>query len=106
MLSETFVAVIVLGSIVHVFPSILYSIFKSVGIGLAVLPLTVAVPAVYVFPSYGFITSVGVSVIKSTIFCSAQFAVNVTFPFGIVKLSPLLIVVVPSSPSTVQPVNL
>ena len=105
MLSETFVAVIVLGSVVHVFPSTLYSIFKP-GIGLAVLPLTVAVPAVYVFPSYGFITSVGVSVIKSAIFCSCQFAVNVTFPFGIVKVSPLLIVVVPSSPSTVQPVNL
>ena len=62
MLSETFVAVIVLGSFVHVFPSTLYSIFKSVGIGLVVLLLTVAIPAVYIFPSYVFSTSVGVSV--------------------------------------------
>ena len=106
MLSETFVAVIVLGFVVHVFPSTLYSIFKSVGIGLVVLLLTVAIPALYVFPSYGFITSVGVSVMYSAIFCSCQFAVNVTLSFGIVNLSPLLIVIVPSSPSTVQPVNL
>ena len=62
MLSETFVAVIVLGSFVHVFPSTLYSIFKSVGIGLVVLLFTVAVPAAYEFPSYGFVTSVGVNV--------------------------------------------
>ena len=62
MLSETFVAVIVFGSVVHVFPSTLYSIVKPVRTEFSFLPSTVAVPAAYEFPSYGFVTSVGVSV--------------------------------------------
>ena len=43
---------------------------------------------------------------KSSIFCSSQFAVIVTLLLGIWKLAPLSIEETPSKPSTVHPVNL
>ena len=58
LLSETFFAVIAVGSVVHVAPSTLYSILTAPPL----LSMAVAVPALYVLPSYFFTTSVVVSV--------------------------------------------
>ena len=106
VLSATLVAVISAGFSVHVPSAFWYSILTPSRFVSAFLADAVAVPAAYAFPSYTFVTSVGVSMIKSSIFCSSQFAVIVTLLLGIWKLAPLLIEETPSNPLTVHPVNL